>query len=113
MRAQDFLCMHNALVHALEGPGTKVATQQKALAQAGPLALFLGPGLRPWPLQCMHKSVVHAQECCARTRILCMHKDLDIFDMFCVENPPKSQTVRLSPKSCRNSFSGGLERHKE
>ena len=34
-----------------------------------------GPGLGPWPLQCMHKSVVHAQECCACTGISCMHKN--------------------------------------
>jgi len=40
----------------------------------------LGPGLGPWPLQCMHKSVVHAQESCAYTRILCMHKNLNILD---------------------------------
>ena len=25
---------------------------------------------------CMHKSVVHAQECCACTRTLCMHNNL-------------------------------------
>ena len=52
------LCMHNTLVHALEGPGTKAGTQNKTAAQ------------------CMHKSVVHAQEWCACTRILCMHKNL-------------------------------------
>ena len=62
---------------------------------------------------CMHKILVHAQECCACTGILCMQKNLDIFDMFCVENPPKNQTVRLSSKSGRKPFSGGLERHKE
>ena len=67
------LCMHNTLVHALKGPGTK------AWASAGGAAwvsTFLGPGLGPWLLQCMHKSVVHAQECCACTRILCMQKNL-------------------------------------
>ena len=45
-------------------------------------SFLLGPGLGPWPLQCMHKSVVHAQACCACTRILCMHKDRDIFISF-------------------------------
>ena len=39
--------------------------------------LVPGPWLGPWPLgslaQCMHKSVVHAQECCACTRILCIY----------------------------------------
>ena len=39
---------------------------------------LLGPGLGPWPLQCMHKSVVHAQECFICTRISYMHKNLDI-----------------------------------
>ena len=47
------LRMHNTLVHALEGPGTKAGTQKKAPPR-----------------------VVHAQECCACTRILCMHKNL-------------------------------------
>ena len=44
-----------------------------------PRRCVLGPGLCPWPLQCMHKSVVHAQECCACARILCMHKNLCIY----------------------------------
>ena len=47
------LCMHNTLVHALEGPGPKAGTKKRVL--------------------CMHKSVVHAQESCACTRILSMH----------------------------------------
>ena len=64
-----FLCMHKILVHA-----------QECCACMHKTALFLGPGLGPWPLQCMHKSVVHAQECCACTRILCMHKNLDFVD---------------------------------
>ena len=38
------LCMHNTLVHALEGPGTKAGTQKKAAA-------------RPWA-----QNLVHAQE---------------------------------------------------
>ena len=57
--------MHKILVHA----------QQAGLRPWA--ALFLGP----WPMgslaQSTHKSVVHAQECCACTRILCMHKNLD------------------------------------
>ena len=57
------LCMHNALVHALEGPGPKAGTQQKnSRPGPDPRLLCLGPGLGPWPLQCLHKSVVHAQE---------------------------------------------------
>ena len=44
--------MHNTLVHALEGPGPKAGTQKERW----------GSGL--------DKSVVHAQESCACTRIL-------------------------------------------
>ena len=70
--------MHNTLVHVLEGPG-KAGTNKKAAAPGRTRGcFFLGPGLGPWPLQCMHKSVVHAQECCACTRILCMHKNIII-----------------------------------
>ena len=69
------LCMHNTLVHALKGRGRKAGTQKKTAAGPARGGCFsLGPGLGPWPLQCMHKTVVHAQECCACTRILCMHK---------------------------------------
>ena len=72
------LCMHNTLVHALEGPGP---TKKQPRVRPGAAAFLLSPGLDPWPLQCMHKSVVaksvvHAQESCACTRILCMHKNL-------------------------------------
>ena len=71
------LCMHNALVHALEGPGSRPWTQKGSGPGPGTgPAAFLGPRPGPWPLQCMHKSVVQAQECCACTRILCMHKNL-------------------------------------
>ena len=56
------LCMQNTLVHALEGPGPKAGTQKETLAQAGPPALFFGPSLRPRPLQCIHKSVLHVKE---------------------------------------------------
>ncbi len=58
------LCMHNTLVHALEGPGTKAGTQKKAAA--GPArggCFFLGPGLGPWPLQCMHKRCPACTSC--------------------------------------------------
>ena len=45
----SFLCMHNTLVHALEGPGTKAGTQQKALGvRPGP---WLTPQPRPKPVQ--------------------------------------------------------------
>ena len=53
------LCMHNTLVHALEGAGTKAGTQQKSavgLARGG--VLFCAQNL------------VHAHEACACTRIL-------------------------------------------
>ena len=70
------LCMHNILVHA--GPRPKGPAQLCFWVPG----LVPGPWLGPWPLgslaQCMHQNVVHAQECCACTRILCMHKNLDI-----------------------------------
>ena len=85
----------NILVHALEGPGTKAGRTQKKSSRPGtdPRLLFLGPGLGPWPLQCMHKSVVHAQECCACTRILCMHKNLDKQDV-----PRRTKTYQDVPR---------------
>ena len=80
------LCMHKTLAHALEGTGPKAAgTQQKSSRWSGPgrLLFVWVPALVPGPppsactrVLCMHKSVVHAQECCACTRILCMHKHL-------------------------------------
>ena len=76
------LCMRNTLVHALEGPGTTAGTQKKRWPRPDPQRFLLGPGLGPWPLQCMHKTVVHAQEPCACTRILYMHKNLDMFDVL-------------------------------
>ena len=51
------LCMHNTLVHALEGPGPKAGTQEERWPRPDP-------------------PTVHAQECCASTRMLCMHKNL-------------------------------------
>ena len=91
------LCMHNALVHALEEPGTKVGTQQKSAGSGPGRLLFLGPGLGPLPLQCMHKSVVHAQERCACTRILCMHKDL----------VPKNKPLLLGRCAASGGFCSG------
>ena len=63
-------CMHNTLVHALEGPGSKARTQQKSGRPPGrtrrPLfcwVLALGPG----PSSACTRV-------CACTRVLCMHK---------------------------------------
>jgi len=66
------LCMHNTPVHALDGPGTKARTQTKRQPRVRPRAavLLLGPSIGPWPRQCMHKSVVHAQECCKQTPVV-------------------------------------------
>jgi len=65
------LCMH------WRGQGPRPGPKKKQpRVRPGAAAFLLGPSLSPWPLQCMHKSVVHAQECCACTRILCMHKNL-------------------------------------
>ena len=93
LRAQDscacttLLCMHTTLVHAQHScactgpgnPGARPGTQKGSWAGPRPwTAAFLGPRPGPWPLawslgslaQCMHKSLVRAQECCACTRIL-------------------------------------------
>ena len=70
-----FLCMHNTLVHAQHSCACKEGA--RAQGRDPKRALGVRPG---GPLQCMRKSVVHAQECCAYTRILCMHKNLDLFD---------------------------------
>ena len=59
------LCMHNTLVHAQE-PG--LGPKKGAVQGLGPAQRpFWVPGLVP----------VHAQECRACTRILCMHRNLD------------------------------------
>ena len=78
-----FLCMHNTLVHAQHscactgGARDQGQDPKKTAAPGRTRGCFvLGPGRVPWPLQCMHKSVAHAQECCACTRILRMHKNL-------------------------------------
>ena len=78
----SFLCMHNTLVHAQHS----CACTGGARDQGRDPKKALGSGLRqrffgsqPWSLApqvhargvlCMHKSVVHAQETCACTRIL-------------------------------------------
>ena len=49
--------MHNTLVHALEGPGTKAGTQKKTPPRAGPAALCFGS--RPWPLALDHHDRGH------------------------------------------------------
>ena len=70
-----FLRMRNTLVHAQHsfactgGARDQCRDPNKALAQAGPPSLFVGS--RPWSLA----PPVHAQECCACTRTLCMHKN--------------------------------------
>ena len=72
------LCMHNTLVHALEGPGTKAGTRNKTAAGPawGRLLFCWIPALVPGPSRActrvlsVRKSVVHAQESCACTRIL-------------------------------------------
>ena len=72
-----FLCMHNTLVHAqhscactggARAQGQDPTKKRPPGPARGAAAFLLGPGLGPWPLQCMHKRVVHAQECCACTR---------------------------------------------
>ena len=47
----------------------------------------------------MHKSVVHAQESCACTRILCMHKNLDFVDFEKVE-----ASGLVLPKKCQHGM---------
>ena len=82
VHAQHSLCMHNTLVHALEGPGIKAGTQKKRWGSGLGQRFFWVPALVPGPFSartrvlCMHKSVVHAQECSACTKNLCMHKNL-------------------------------------
>ena len=61
------LCMHQNLTNQAHHP-----------SRPGP-----GPA-RPWPLPRTHKSAVHAQECCACTRVLCMHKNLVHAQESCV-----------------------------
>ena len=58
------LCMH------WRGHGPRPGPNKKAAAGSGPGGgrFFVGSWPWAWPLQCMHKSVVHAQECCASTR---------------------------------------------
>ena len=73
------LCMHNTLVHALEGPGPKAGTRKErwgsGLGQRSFWVRALGPGPSSacTRVLCMHKSVVHAQASCACTRISCVY----------------------------------------
>ena len=94
LHAQDscactrFLCMHNT-VHAQE-PGLGPKKGAGPVPGPGP-ALFLGP--RPGPcactrVLCMHKSVVHAQESCACTRILTNKTYQDVPDVTRHTNTP-------------------------
>ena len=53
-----------------QGPGAEARTRKKRRPRAGPPALFVGSW--PWALA----PPVHAQECCACTRVLRMHKNL-------------------------------------
>ena len=58
------VCMHNTLVHALEGPGPKAGTQQKNAAPGpDPAAFFV------WVL------ALGSGSSSACTRVLCMHKE--------------------------------------
>ena len=109
-----FLCMHKILVHAQhscacttllcmhwKGQGPRPGPKQKAPPRAGPAAPFsLGPGHDPWPLQCMHKIVVHAQECCACTKVLCMHKNL----VHAQESWAQTQTSVARPSAASGGF---------
>ena len=52
--------MHNTLVHALEGPGTKAGTQTKCPG-SGPGRRFLF-GFRPWPLALDHHDHDHVHD---------------------------------------------------
>ena len=77
--------MHDTLVHALsqgtQGPGTKPGAGDQAWDPKRPLGrskaldrcLF---GSQAWSLAPGFPGSVHAQECCACTRVLCMHKNL-------------------------------------
>ena len=100
-----FLCMHKILVHAQNscacttllcmhwrGQGPTPGPNKKAAA--GPArggCFFVGSR---WSLA----PPVHAQECCACTKVLCMHKNLG----------PKNKPLSLS----RCAASGGLLQEK-
>ena len=72
-----FLCMHNTLVHAQHscactGEARDQGRDPKKAAAPGQTrgCFLLGPSSACTRVLCMHKSVVHAQESCACTRIL-------------------------------------------
>ena len=73
------LCMHNTLVHALgqgtQGRGTKPGARDQAWDPKRARVQGLGPAQRPFSVPGLVP--VHAQECCACTRVLCMHKNLE------------------------------------
>ena len=88
-----FLCMHKILVHAQHscacttllcmhwrGQGPRPGPNKKQpRVRPGATVFVWVPALVPGPSSActrvlfMHKSVVHAQESCAFTRVLCMH----------------------------------------
>ena len=84
------LCMHKILVHAQhscacttllcmhwrgQGPRPRPKTKKSSRGSGPGRLFFLGPALVPGTssactrVLCMHKSIVHAQESCACTRI--------------------------------------------
>ena len=73
-----FLCMHNTLVHAQHSCACTARaraqgqdpTKKRPRVRPGGGRYFVGSW--PWALA----PPVHAQECCACTRVLCMHKNL-------------------------------------
>ena len=82
------LCMHNTLVHALEGARAQGQDPKRARVQC------LGPA---WFLR-MHRSVVHAQECCACTRILCMRKNLVHAQESCTCHKNLGKQLKIEPR---------------
>ena len=79
-----FLCMHKILVHAQHscacttllcihwrGQGPRPGPKQKTAGPGRTYSCFLF-GSQPWSLA----PPMHGPECCACTRVLCMHKNL-------------------------------------
>ena len=107
------LCMHNTLVHALEGSGTKAGTQKKQPPRAGLAAVFCWvPALVPGPssactrMLCMHKSVVHAQKSCACTRILTnkTYQDVPRRPKTYQDVPRRTKTYQDAPRRTRRTM---------